>query len=109
MASTEVTDTDTDTDTDTGTGTGTGTGIGISGMVEGGIFAILGLSIELAQGAALPAFLIAGGVTYLTSVFYARLTAAFPSRGGKVTFLNEVVVPESSSVDSTYCSGSAMS
>ncbi len=63
--------------------------IGIGGMVGGGIFAILGLSIELARGAAPLAFLIAGGVTYLTALSYARLTVAFPSRGGTVTFLNE--------------------
>ena len=42
--------------------------IGIGGMVGGGNFAILGLSIELARGAAPLAFLIAGGVTYLTAL-----------------------------------------
>ena len=63
--------------------------IGIGGMVGGGIFAILGLSIALARGAAPIAFLIAGVVTYLTAVSYARLSVAFPSRGGTVTFLNE--------------------
>ena len=63
--------------------------IGIGGMVGGGIFAILGLSIELARGAAPLAFLIAGGVTLLTAISYARLSVALPSRGGTVTFLNE--------------------
>ncbi len=63
--------------------------IGIGGMVGGGIFAVLGLSIELAHGAAPIAFLIAGGVTILTAISYARLSVAYPSRGGTVTFLNE--------------------
>ena len=63
--------------------------IGIGGMVGGGIFAVLGLSIELARGAAPIAFLIAGGVAVLTATSYARLSVAYPSRGGTVTFLNE--------------------
>ena len=63
--------------------------IGIGGMVGGGIFAVLGLSIELARGAAPIAFLIAGGVALLTATSYARLSVAYPSRGGTVTFLNE--------------------
>ena len=58
-------------------------------MVGGGIFAVLGLSIGLARGAAPIAFLIAGGVAWLTAVSYARLSVAYPSRGGTVTFLNE--------------------
>jgi amino acid transporter len=63
--------------------------IGIGGMVGGGIFAVLGLSIELARGAVPIAFLIAGGVALLTATSYARLSVAYPSRGGTVTFLNE--------------------
>jgi amino acid transporter len=63
--------------------------IGIGGMVGGGIFAVLGLSIELSRGAAPIAFLIAGGVAILTATSYARLSVAYPSRGGTVTFLNE--------------------
>jgi amino acid transporter len=59
-------------------------------MVGGGIFAILGLSVGLARGAAPIAFLVAGAVTILTAVSYARLSVAYPSRGGTVTFLNEV-------------------
>ena len=58
-------------------------------MVGGGIFAVLGLSIELARGAAPIAFLIAGSVALLTATSYARLSVAYPSRGGTVAFLNE--------------------
>jgi len=63
--------------------------IGVGGMVGGGIFAVLGLSIELARGAAPVAFLLGGGVALLTATSYARLSVAFPSRGGTITFLNE--------------------
>jgi len=63
--------------------------IGIGGMVGGGIFAVLGLAIELARGAAPISFLIAGGVALLTATSYARLSVAYPSRGGTVAFLNE--------------------
>jgi amino acid transporter len=63
--------------------------IGVGGMVGGGIFAVLGLSIELARGAAPIAFLVAGGVAILTATSYARLSVAYPSRGGTITFLNQ--------------------
>lgn len=55
--------------------------IGIGGMVGGGIFAVLGLSVELTAGGAPVAFLIAGIVALVTSYSYARLSVAFPSQG----------------------------
>ncbi|MGV2830429.1 hypothetical protein [Myxosarcina sp. GI1(2024)] len=61
--------------------------IGVGGMVGGGIFAVLGLSVQLARGGAPVAFFIAGIVALLTA--YARLSVTFPSRGGTVTFLNK--------------------
>jgi amino acid transporter len=63
--------------------------IGIGGMVGGGIFAVLGLAIQLARGAAPISFLLAGGVAMLTATSYARLSVSYPSRGGTITFLNE--------------------
>lgn len=63
--------------------------IGVGDMVGGGIFAVLGLSVQLAQGGAPLAFLIAGIVALLTTYAYARLSVTFPSRGGTVTFLNK--------------------
>ena len=63
--------------------------IGVGGMVGGGIFAVLGLSVELAGGGAPLAFLLAGVVALLTANSYVHLTLAFPNRGGTVTFLNE--------------------
>ncbi len=62
--------------------------IGVGGMVGGGIFAVLGLAVQLARGGAPVAFLVAGIVALLTSYAYARLSVAIPSRGGTVEFLN---------------------
>lgn len=57
--------------------------IGIGGMVGGGIFAVLGLAVQLAGGGTPLAFLIAGVVALLTSYSYAKLSVAFPSQGGR--------------------------
>ena len=64
------------------------TSIGIGGMVGGGIFAVLGLSVELTGGGSPVAFLIAGIVALITSYSYARLSVTFPSQGGTVAFLD---------------------
>ena len=69
------------------------TAIGIGGMVGGGIFAVLGLSVELTNGGAPVAFLIAGIVALVTSYSYAKLSVTFPSQGGTVTFLDRAFGP----------------
>lgn len=69
------------------------TAIGIGGMVGGGIFAVLGLSVELAGGGAPVAFLIAGLVALVTSYSYARLSVRYPSQGGTVAFLDRAFGP----------------
>jgi amino acid transporter len=69
------------------------TAIGIGGMVGGGIFAVLGLSVNLTRGGAPVAFLIAGIVALVTSYSYARLSVAFPSQGGTVAFLDRAFGP----------------
>lgn len=63
--------------------------IGVGGMVGGGIFAVLGLAVELAHGATPIAFAIAGLVALLTAYSYAGLSVTFPSQGGTVEFLNQ--------------------
>lgn len=63
--------------------------IGVGGMVGGGIFAVLGVAVELAGGATPVAFLIAGVVALLTSYSYARLSVAYPSNGGTVIFIDK--------------------
>ena len=62
--------------------------IGVGGMVGGGIFAVLGLAVQLARGGTPLAFALAGVVALLTTYSYAKLSVAFPSRGGTVTFLD---------------------
>lgn len=64
--------------------------IGVGGMVGGGIFAVLGLAVQLAHGGTPVAFALAGVVALLTTYSYAKLSVAYPSRGGTVTFLNKV-------------------
>jgi amino acid transporter len=61
--------------------------IGVGGMIGGGIFAVLGLTISLAKGAAPIAFLFAGFIALITSYSYAKLSVRFPSQGGTVEFL----------------------
>jgi len=67
--------------------------IGIGGMVGGGIFAVLGLAVQLARGGTPIAFLLAGAVAFITSYSYARLTVTYPSQGGTVEFLNQAFGP----------------
>ncbi len=62
--------------------------IGVGGMVGGGIFAVLGLAVQLAHGGTPVAFALAGVVALLTAYSYAKLSVAYPSRGGTVTFLD---------------------
>jgi amino acid transporter len=62
--------------------------IGVGGMVGGGIFAVLGLAVQLAHGGTPVAFALAGIVALLTTYSYAKLSVVFPSRGGTVTFLD---------------------
>jgi len=62
--------------------------IGVGGMVGGGIFAVLGLSVQIAGGGAPIAFLAGGMVALLTARSYALLSRSYPSRGGTVTFVN---------------------
>jgi amino acid transporter len=67
--------------------------IGVGGMVGGGIFAVLGLSVQMAHGGAPVAFLVAGIVALFTSYSYARLSVTYPSQGGTVTFLDRAFGP----------------
>ena len=60
-------------------------------MVGGGIFAVLGLAVQLARGGTPVAFALAGGVALLTTYSYTKLSVAYPSRGGTVTFLNRAL------------------
>jgi amino acid transporter len=67
--------------------------IGVGGMVGGGIFAVLGLAVELARGGTPVAFALAGAVAMVTSYSYAKMSVAYPSQGGTVEFLNQAFGP----------------
>jgi hypothetical protein len=67
--------------------------IGIGGMVGGGIFAVLGLSVQMTHGAAPLAFLAAGVVALTTAYAYTRLSVTFPGSGGTVVFLDQAFGP----------------
>ncbi len=61
--------------------------IGVGGMVGGGIFAVLGLTITLAKGAAPIAFAIAGFIALVTVYSYVKLSLRYPSAGGTIEFI----------------------
>ena len=61
----------------------------IGAMVGGGIFAVLGLAVQLAGGGTPIAFLIAGTVALLTAYSYSKLSLRFPTQGGTVIFLDK--------------------
>lgn len=61
--------------------------IGVGGMIGGGIFAVLGLSIQLSKSAAPIAFLSAGLIALTTAYSYAKLSVRYPSKGGTIEFL----------------------
>lgn len=63
--------------------------IGIGGMVGGGIFAVLGIAVQLSGKTTPIAFFMAGMVALVTSYSYAKLSVRFPSEGGTVEFLNQ--------------------
>jgi len=63
--------------------------IGIGGMVGGGIFAVLGLAVQLGHGGTPIAFAISGIIAIITSYSYAKLSVRYPSQGGTVEFLNQ--------------------
>jgi len=69
------------------------TSIGVGGMVGGGIFAVLGLAVQMAKGGVPLAFFLSGVVAMLTAYAYARLSVTYPSQGGTVEYLNQAFGP----------------
>lgn len=61
--------------------------IGVGGMVGGGIFAVLGLTISLSKGAAPISFAIAGFIALVTVYSYVKLSLRYPSEGGTIEFI----------------------
>jgi hypothetical protein len=67
--------------------------IGVGGMVGGGIFAVLGLAVQMADGGTPVAFALAGVIALITSYSYARLAVAYPHDAGTVAYLNQAFGP----------------
>jgi amino acid transporter len=65
------------------------TSIGIGAMIGAGIFALMGLAVEIAGQLAYLSFIFAGFITLLTAYSVSRLSVTFPQKGGPVTFLNK--------------------
>jgi amino acid transporter len=61
--------------------------MGVGGMVGGGIFSVLGLSVALSGHAAPIAFALGGLIALLTGFSYTRLGLAYHSDGGSFTYL----------------------
>ena len=63
--------------------------IGIGGMVGGGIFSVLGLTVQIAGAGAYLAFVVGGVIAALTGRSYALLSVRIRSRGGTAFFLDK--------------------
>ncbi|MDY7082913.1 MAG: amino acid permease, partial [Halobacteria archaeon] len=65
--------------------------IALGGMIGGGIYAVLGVVAEAAGTLAWLSFLIAGTVAMCAGYSFVRLNRATDSKGGAVTFIEELV------------------
>lgn len=62
--------------------------IGIGGMVGGGIFSVLGLTVQIADAGAYLSFVAGGVIAALTGRSYALLSVRIRNRGGTAFFLD---------------------
>ena len=65
------------------------TSIGVGAMIGAGLFALIGIAVEITGQIAYIAFIIAGAVALLTSYSVSKLAVQFPSKGGPVEYLNK--------------------
>ena len=63
--------------------------MGIGGMIGGGIFSVLGLSVEMAGHSSYLAFLVGGLLAGVTGYSYAKLGVTYESEGGSFTYLEK--------------------
>lgn len=66
----------------------------IGGMIGGGIFSVLGVTIELAGHLAFACFVLAGAVALATAQAYAALSARAGRSGGPYAYLSEAGHPQ---------------
>ena len=65
------------------------TALGIGGMIGGGIFPMLGLSIRFSDHAAFLSFIVGGFAALLTGYSYAKLGLRYHSEGGSFVYLEK--------------------
>jgi amino acid transporter len=65
------------------------TSIGVGAMIGAGLFALIGIAVDIAGQTAFLAFIVAGIVALLTSYSVSKLAVQFPSKGGPVEYLNK--------------------
>jgi len=58
-------------------------------MIGAGLFALIGIAVDITGQTAYIAFIIAGIVALLTSYSVSKLAIQFPSKGGPVEYLNK--------------------
>jgi amino acid transporter len=66
----------------------------IGGMIGGGIFSVLGVTVDLAGHLAFAAFLLGGAIAMLTARAYARLALRSGRSGGPFAYLREEGHPD---------------
>jgi amino acid transporter len=66
----------------------------IGGMIGGGIFSVLGVTIDLAGHMAALSFVVGGAIAMLTARSYAQLALGAGRSGGPFTYLREAGRPE---------------
>jgi amino acid transporter len=62
------------------------TSIGVGAMIGAGLFALIGIAVDITGQVAYLAFVIAGIVALFTSYSVSKLALQFPSKGGAVEY-----------------------
>ncbi len=65
------------------------TSIGVGAMIGAGIFALVGIAVDIAGRWAFLSFLIAGLIALLTTYSVSKLAVTYPSQGGRTEFINK--------------------
>ena len=67
------------------------TGVGVGAIVGGGILALAGTAFAQTGAGAWLAFLLNGGIAFITALSFAELSTAFPQSGGTYLFAKRVL------------------
>ncbi|MGD8728166.1 MAG: amino acid permease, partial [Gemmatimonadota bacterium] len=70
------------------------TGVGVGAIVGGGILALAGVAFATTGPSAIVAFVLNGGIAFMTAVSFAELASRFPESGGTYTYARKVLTVE---------------